>query len=487
VTGSPGLDGFTRMLGILFGFVLLVWLSYRGWTVLVLAPIAALLAAGAAGEPLLHHWTATFMGAAGRFVAQFFPIFLLGAVFGKLLDDSGSATAIARVASEALGARRAVLAGALLTYGGLGAFAAFFVLAPMAQTLFRTAGVPHRLIPAAIALGTSTFTQSALPGSPAVRNAVPTAFFGTNLLAAPGLGLVGAAITLAFGLWWLRRASAAARTDGEGYGDSHVAAELAADDLLVRERATVADAFDPAEIHRSQRSAELPGSPAAVLPLLVVIVVNVLLSSATPAQPGAGFYADEGVRSHAPASGAWALIVALAAGVVTTAALNHRRLPSLRATVDAGANASALPIVSVAGLVGYGAVVTAMPAFGVLEEWILSTSGGPLVSLAASSTLLAALTGSASGGLTIVLEALADDFLALGATYDVGAELLHRVAVMAAGTLDSLPHNGGVVSLIAVCGSTHRRSYADVAVVAIVGPVLALVAVITLGSVVGSF
>ena len=191
-------------LGILLGLALLVWLAFRGWSVLLLAPAAALLAAALAGEPLLAHWTQTFMGSGARFIAQFFPLFLLGAVFGKLMDDSGSVRAIADFMTQQLGPSRAmltvVLAGAIVTYGGVSLFVAFFVLVPMGQALFRAAAVPHRLIQAAITLGTSTFTMSALPGTPAIQNAIPMPFFGTTPLAAPGLGVIAAAIMLGFGL-----------------------------------------------------------------------------------------------------------------------------------------------------------------------------------------------------------------------------------------------------------------------------------------------
>ena len=208
------------LLGILVALGLLIWLAYLGWSVLLLAPAAAVLAAGLAGEPLLAHWTQTFMGSAARFVMQFFPIFLLGALFGKLMEDSGSVTSIANFMTERLGPQRSVLAvvlaGAIVTYGGVSLFVAFFVLAPMAHELFRAARIPKRLMPAAIALGTSTFTMSALPGTPAIQNAIPMPFFGTTPFAAPGLGIIASAVMLGFGLWWLARAEAKARAQGRG-------------------------------------------------------------------------------------------------------------------------------------------------------------------------------------------------------------------------------------------------------------------------------
>src|SRR5215813_2062277 len=215
-------DEVMGLLGILLALGLLIWLAYRGWSVLLLAPATALVAAAVAREPLLAHWTQTFMGSAAQFLAQFFPLFLLGALFGKLMEDSGSVEAIARFMTERLGESRAilavVLAGAVVTYGGVSLFVALFVLAPMAQALFRAADIPSRLMPAAIALGSFTFTMTALPGTPAIQNAIPMPFFGTTPFAAPGLGVIAAAIMLGFGLWWLGRAEAAARRKGEGYG-----------------------------------------------------------------------------------------------------------------------------------------------------------------------------------------------------------------------------------------------------------------------------
>jgi H+/gluconate symporter-like permease len=240
----------TGLLGIVAALGVLIWLSFRGWSVLVLAPTAAMIAAIAAGEPLLAHWTQTFMGAAGGFIAQFFPLFLLGALFGKLMDDSGSVTAIARFMTERLGPGRAilavVLAGALVTYGGVSVFVAVFVIAPMAQALFRAADIPNRLVPVAVLLGTATFTMSALPGTPAIQNAIPMPFFGTTPFAAPGLGIIAAVIMLGFGLWWLARAETAARRAGEGFGAGRAVADAAAEDAMVRERATTASTFTTA-------------------------------------------------------------------------------------------------------------------------------------------------------------------------------------------------------------------------------------------------
>src|SRR5271155_3993954 len=267
------------LFGILLGLVLLVCLAYRGWSILLLAPGAALIAAAFAGGPILAYWTQTFMDSGSRFVSQFFPLFLLGALFGKLMEDSGSVAAIADFMTKQLGPQRAiltvVLAGALVTYGGVSLFVAFFVLAPMAQALFRTAGIPNRLMPAAIALGTSTFTMSALPGTPAIQNAIPMPFFGTTPFAAPGLGIIASAVMLGFGLWWLGRAEASARRAGEPFGDG-APGEMAeiVDDQALRDRATTAREFDPAEIKHGLHGSSAPPVGFAALPLMIVVIVN---------------------------------------------------------------------------------------------------------------------------------------------------------------------------------------------------------------------
>jgi len=480
------------LFGIVLALALLIFLAYKGWSVLLLAPAAALVAAAIAGEPLLAHWTQTFMGSAAQFVAQFFPLFLLGALFGKLMDDSGSVTAIARYMGERLGPRRAVLAvvlaGALVTYGGVSLFVAFFVLAPMAHALFQAANIPRRLMPAAIALGTSTFTMSALPGTPAIQNAIPMPFFGTTPFAAPGLGIIASIIMLGFGLWWLGRVQARAQSSGEGYG-SEPAAAVAADDQFIRERATNAREFDPVEIPHGHHSDSAPSIMVAALPLVVVVAVNLIMALVILPRLDFSFLAEArwGSTSLSAVAGVWAVAVALAVATAILVAVNFSRLTALRASMDAGANASVLPVLSVASLVGFGAVVAALPAFAMVRDAVLSIGGGPLVSLAAATNVLAALTGSASGGLTIALDALGDTYMAIAAEHGIDPALLHRVAVIGAGTLDSLPHNGAVVTLLAVCGSTHRESYRDIVIVGILGALIALAAVIALGSALGSF
>jgi len=345
--------------------------------------------------------------------------------------------------------------------------------------------VPRRLLPAAVALGTSTFTMSALPGTPAIQNAIPMPFFGTTPFAAPGLGVIAALVMLGFGMWWLKLREAQARRAGEGFGD----AAQGADDLTVREVATTASEFDPAELTQGAKARAQPPIAVAVAPLATVVLVNLLMSQVILPMIDADFLAQPqwGPTSLSAVGGVWSVAVALFAAIVLLVALNHGRLASLRASVDAGANAAALPILSVASLVGFGAVVAAMPAFEAVRDWVMGIGGGPLVSLAVAVNILAALTGSASGGMTIALDALGPTFMTIAADTGLDPSLMHRVAVIGSGTLDSLPHNGAVVTMLAVCGCTHRESYLDIVMAAVVGALLALAVVIGLGTAFGSF
>ena len=257
----------------------------------------------------------------------------------------------------------------------------------------------------------------------------------------------------------------------------------------MRERATTAHEFDPAEIGHGEPAAVGPSIAVAAAPLIVVIIVNLLMSLVVLPRTDLSFLADErwGGVSPAAVSGVWAVMTALTCAIAVVVALNFRRIPNLRTTMDAGVNASALPLISVASLVGFGAVVAALPAFEMVRDAVLGVGGGPLVSLSVATNVLAALTGSASGGLTIALDALGPVYLERAAAIGLDPAALHRVAVIGSGTLDSLPHNGAVVTLLAVCGSTHRESYKDIAISGILGPILALIVVIMLGTMFGSF
>lgn len=467
----------------------LIYLAYRGVTLLILAPGLAMLAVLASLErPLLASYTQIFMVAAGDFIVQYFPVFLLGAIFGKLMEDSGSAEVLANATIRKLGSERAILAVVLscaaMTYGGVSLFVVAFAVFPIAAAVFRRADLPKRLIPGTIALGAFTFTMTALPGTPAIQNAIPMPYFGTSPFAAPGLGILTALIMFALGQLWLERR---ARATSEGYGDHPDTAPLAA--TALRDRAA-AEGFDIAEISAEARPAELPSLMLAAMPLATVIAVNLAFTILViPAMNTDYLAASEyGATTIDSVRGIWSIIVALVISILVMIAVNRSRLPRLNTTLDAGAHASLLPIFNTASLVGFGSVIASLSAFALIRDSVVDIGGdNPLISVAVSVSLLAGMTGSASGGMSIALTTLGAVYLETAQAAGISPDLMHRVTAVATGGLDALPHNGAVITLLAICGLTHREAYFDIAVVAVVVPIIALIVLITLGTLLGSF
>jgi len=485
----------SSILGIVLALVLLMALAYRGVSVLLLAPLMALLAAALSpNAPLLASYTQVFMPALGGFVIAFFPLFLLGAVFGKLMEDSGAAQVIAEAITRALGSQRAilaiVLACAVLTYGGVSLFVVAFAVYPIAAALFRQADIPKRLIPGTIALGAFTFTMTALPGTPAIQNAIPMPFFGTTPFAAPGLGLIGGAVMLVLGTAWLVRRAASARGRGEGYGQhgSDTAAPLQ-DPASHAPQSSAAGAHAP-----STAAPPVPLAPPslalAIAPIVLVIVLNYLLATWLLPRLDTAYLGEArfGATRIETLRGIWAVITALAAAIVLLVVLQRSRLPRLSHTLEVGATGSVLPLLNTASQVGFGAVIASLAGFALIRDAVLGIApGNPLVSLSIAVNILAGITGSASGGMSIALQTLGDTWLAMGQAAGIAPDLLHRVTAIATGGLDALPHNGAVITLLGICGLSHRQSYGDIFVVAVAIPVLALVVVVVLGSTFGSF
>ncbi|WP_397473113.1 GntP family permease [Pusillimonas sp.] len=467
----------TSTLAIVVSLLLLMFLAYRGITVLLLAPLMAALAVMLSGEIsyFLPIYTETFMTALSGYVLQFLPIFLLGALFGQLMADSGAANTISRWIVERLGHKHAiltvVLACAVLTYGGVSLFVVAFAIYPIARSLFRAANIPKRLIPASIALGSFTFTMTAMPGTPAIQNAIPIPYYGTNVFAAPGLGIIGSIIMLAGGMWWLLTRQAKAQLKNEGYG------EHSDDDV-------------GADIQEAERGpmSRMPLT-LAILPLLLVVGVNALFTYVVFPNMDMSFVTER-FPDVAPdkMTGLWALIVALVAACATLVVVRLGRWIDLRETVNKGVFGFMLPLFNTASEVGYGAVIAGLAGFAIIRDAVLNVApGNPLVSEAVAMNVLAGITGSSSGGLSIALQTLGADYLRMANAAGISPELLHRVAVMAAGGFDTLPHCGAIITLLSICKLTHRQSYLNIAAVTMGAPFIALVTVIVLGTAFGSF
>ena len=465
---------------IVITLLLLMFFAYRGYSVLILAPIMATLAVLLSGDFLstIPAYTDVFMGALSGFLLKFFPIFLLGALFGRLMADSGAATAIAKTVVEKLGASKAILAVilvcAILTYGGVSLFVVAFAIYPIAKDLFKAADIPKRLIPAAIALGSFTFTMTALPGTPAIQNAIPIPYYNTNVFAAPILGIIGGTIMFICGWLWLQSRARKANAAGEGYGQ-HDEEDVGGVGATKKET-------EGLNTHHTSFT-------IAMIPLVLVIGLNALLTYAVfPSVDFSGLQAQFPDLNIAGSLGLWSIIISLVVACAVLILLRIGHWNNLQKTINRGTYDSMLPIFNTASEVGYGAVIASLAGFLIIRDSILNlTPDNPLISEAVAMTTLAGITGSSSGGLSIALSTLGEDYLRMAVAAGIDPELMHRVAVMAAGGLDTLPHSGAVITLLAICGLTHKQSYLNVAMVTMVIPLIAVVAVIILGTIFGSF
>ncbi|HEX7914525.1 GntP family permease [Rudaea sp.] len=426
----------------------LMFVAYRGYSVILFAPVAALgavlLTDPGAVAPI---FSGLFMDKMVGFVKNYFPVFLLGAVFGKVIELSGFSKSIVSAVIGLIGGQRAIIAivlvCALLTYGGVSLFVVVFAVYPFAVEMFKQSNIPKRLIPGTIALGAFTFTMDSLPGTPQIQNIIPTTFFKTDVYAAPWLGILGGVFIFVCGityLEWRRRAALAA---GEGYGTGHT--------------------NEPEPVAGS-----LVNPWIAILPLVAVGVVNYLFTTLIKANYGKSY--DVALVAGAkplsvdvtPVVAIWAVEGALLVGILLVFVFGFNQLKAKFAEGSKSAIAGALlASMNTASEYGFGAVIAALPGFIVIRD-ALKAIPNPLVNEAVSVTTLAGITGSASGGMSIALAAMANDFIAAANAAGIPPEVLHRVAAMASGGMDTLPHNGAVITLLAVCGLTHKQSYKDI-------------------------
>ena len=432
---------------VLAALVFLMLVAYRGYSVIMFAPVAALLAVLFTDpSQVLPMFTGVFMDKMVGFVKNYFPVFMLGAIFGKVIELSGFSKSIVSSVIHIVGQKRAmlsiVLVCAILTYGGVSLFVVVFAVYPFAAEMFRQGGIPKRLIPGTIALGAFTFTMDSLPGSPQIKNIIPTTFFKTNTYAAPWLGIAGSIFILIVGLLYLdwRRRQAASK--GEGYGTN-----------LINEP-------EPFEHEK------LANPWIAILPLIVVGVLNKVFTVLIPQAYGASFTLP--LPGHpvtvqiGSVSAIWAVEGALLVGILTVMAFAFKPVMAKFADgTKAAVAGSLLASMNTASEYGFGGVIAALPGFVVVAD-ALQARPKPLSNEAIAVTVLAGSTGSASGGMSIALAAMSDTFIQAANAAHIPLEVLHRIASMASGGMDTLPHNGAVITLLAVTGLTHRTSYGDI-------------------------
>lgn len=432
------------MIGLIGGLVLLIFLTMRGMNLLVVGPLSALFVALLSGMPLFPqlveegevNFVSSYMGGFSSFVTSWYLMFLLGAIFGKVMEDSGAADSVSRLVVDKLGMRFAVLAivaaCAILTYGGVSLFVVAFSVYPMAISLFKQANLPRRFIPAALAFGSVTFTMTSA-GSPEIQNWIPIEYLGTSPYAGWEVSALIAVFMMIFGYWWLKRMISKAVGRGETF--------------VSRDSDPTMDSERP-----------LPNPFLSFIPLVVVLVISF-------------YFHDELMQS--------ALILALLGGIITTYILGRKFFKNFWNAISEGTMGALIAIGNTAAVVGFGGVAKAVPAFGTVVEAMTNIPGSPLIGAAIAVSVIAGMTGSASGGQVIALPLIAPHYMDMG----VNPEALHRTVAISSGALDSLPHNGYVVTTVrAICGETHQAAYGPVAAVTVIVPLIGLALAIALFS-----
>ena len=418
------------LIGIFGAIILIMILAYHGWSTIWIAPIAAALVALTGGLNLLDMYKGPYMQGFIGFTGNWFPVFMLGAIFGKLMDATGMAQAIAVGISKLFGPKNAVLAvviaGSILTYGGVSMFVCVFCLYPICVVLFREANTPRRLIPACITVGVFAYTMVCIPGTPQIQNLIPTQYFGTTPMAAPWVGIIAGIVMGGGGtiymMWRQKRVAAKGEVFTEPPG-------------------FIPEPYD-----------KLPNIWLSAVPLVMVVVTLNLLK--------------------------WDIIVSLLAAIVFILVANTAKYRTFVEAINEGAKGAMLPIIGVSAINGFGKVVTTVPAFEQLTDMVTRIPGSPLISLAVATNVLCGATGSASGGLGLTLTALAPKYIEIAALQNIPVEVMHRVAAIAASCMDTVPHNGAILTLLAVCGMTHKASYRDIFVCTIIMPFFGTVAAI---------
>ena len=431
------------LVGIIVGLVALIVFAYRGHSIIWVAPVCALIVALFGGANLLDSYLGDYMQGTAGYIVSWFPAFFLGAVYGKIMDRTGSARSLANKLVSLIGSKFAILAVVLpcllMTYGGISLFVVVFVIYPMGYAIYREADLPRQLLPGAIAFGAFGITMTAIPGSPQIQNLIPTTYYGTTATAAPLMGLIAAILIGVPGYIYLEWRAKNARKKGLHFIE------------------------DPKHVEASTEGKEQPKWHwlCGLLPLLVVVLMLNVLPGLLEKYKNIKLESSESI------------IIALIAGILVVCLMNAHQLKQLLPAINEGANGSLSAIMNTACAVGFGSVVKIVPGFALLKTAMLNMPGSILFSEAVAVNVLAGATGSASGGMSIALDTLGAQYLEKAAAIGLSPEYLHRIASLASGGLDTLPHNGAVLTLLAVSNCKHKESYLDICVTSCIIPVIA--------------
>ncbi|WP_270646423.1 GntP family permease [Paeniclostridium hominis] len=452
------------ILGLILSLILIMYLAYKGYSTIITAPIIAMITiilTTGFDAHLMANYTEVYMSGFANFIKNYFPLFMTGAIFAKLMEEVGYAKSIAHFITKKLGKDKSVLAvvlsGAILTYGGVSLFVVAFILYPIASMLFKEADIPKRFIPGTIALGAFTFTMTALPGSPEIQNVIPMKYFGTDTFAAPVIGIFASIMMLSLGMIWLTKRVKSAKANNEGYGNH-------SDNIA------------------EENYENLPSIFKAILPIIIIFITNLFFSKVYYENID-GSYLSKFNTTLSNVSGTWSVIIAIVLSDIFILLTNFKKIKNIKSVLDTGVTNSFKPLLNSSAIVGYGSVIKSLAIFSVIQSFIFGISSNPIISEALSVNLICGLTASASGGLEISLNALAPTYLQMSHALNIPPEILHRIASLSSGGLDTLPHNGAVITTLAICGLTHKEAYKDMFVTSVVIPIFVTTIVVILTSI----
>jgi len=424
---------------IIFSLGLLIFLALRGFSIIIIAPVASLVVILMNGMPILESLEENYMSGFINFAKNNYLIFLFAAMFGKFMEDSGAARTIAESLLKVIGKDSKfkviisiVIISAVLTFGGINVFVVIFAVMPIAKPLFKELDIPWHLFVGAFFFGIATFTMTMVPGTPSIQNIIPIKYLGTSVTAAPLLGIIGTVIVIVLNVFYLRYALNKSEKKGETYGNMKNP-----------------DGKDEQDQYKGRK---LPPLLLSILPpAFLLISLNLFKME---------------------------VVYTLMLSVIVSSLVFWKYIDNKLSTVNVGATNTVLPIVNTSADVGYGTVIAATAGFGVLTEMMANIPGSPIISLYIATTVLAGITGSSSGGLGIAMETLIETYLNL----NIDPEVIHRIATMASGGFDALPHNGAVITVLAVVGLTHKDAYKHIFATSVIAPVLTAIPVILLAA-----
>ncbi|HEL1048988.1 TPA: GntP family permease, partial [Streptococcus equi subsp. zooepidemicus] len=416
---------FLGPIGVLLGIIAIVYFSLKEIHITIAAPMATILVVLLNSMPLVESLLGkepnNYMGALGGYIMSYFAIFLLGSILAKLMEVSGATVSIAEFILKKVGYQnpyRILVAifiiSAILTYGGISLFVVMFAVLPLARSLFKKMDLAWNLIQVPLWLGIATFTMTILPGTPAIQNVIPIQYLNTSLTAALVPSILGSVGCIAFGLFYMKRCLTKSLEVGENY------------------------ATYTSQTNEDTTERVLPPFVASILPLILLIVIAIIGS----------LLGDEFVKKNI-------IYVALLTGIISAIVLFNKYIDKKIATLSIGASGAVGPIFATASAVAFGSVVTAASGFSVFSDVILNIPGPPVISLTVLTSAMAAITGSSSGALGIVMPNFAQYYLDAG----VSPEIIHRVGAVASNILTIVPQSGVFLTFLSLTGLNHKNGF----------------------------